>query len=271
MEKYMNNEIKAIGVGFSCVDVYEKLDKFYPTGNGVDWGIHLQRMGIPVSILSVVGTDDYGGKMREALNYEGIDTSYLHVQEGETCKMMMDLVNGTDRVHLEAIDGVMENFRLTKEDKDYIKTFPYMHTDLFGNVLNDLKELREAGVKVVMDFSTFSNDTEYNTDENFRNVDYVFLSYEKEDEFIIKDLKRIHSLGPKIVTATLGEHGSISYDGSEYYRHGIVPVEVVNTVGAGDSYIAGFTYGIMMGWDIPRCMELGAKTSARVITKFEPY
>lgn len=271
MEKYMNKEVKAIGVGFSCVDVYEKLDKCYPTGNGVDWGVHLQRMGIPVSILSVVGTDEYGRKMREALSKEGIDISHLHTEKGETCKMMMDLINGVDRVHLEAIDGVMENFKLTEEDKEYIKTFPYMHSDLFGNVLGDLAELRAAGVKVVMDFSTFSDDLQYNTEENFKNVDYAFLSYEKEDDYIKEHIKKIHSFGPEIVTATLGELGSISYDGSAYYRYGIVPVEVVNTVGAGDSYIAGFTYGIMMGWDIPRCMELGAQTSAKVITKFEPY
>ena len=34
MEKYMSKEIRAIGVGFSCVDVYEKPDTYGPTGNG---------------------------------------------------------------------------------------------------------------------------------------------------------------------------------------------------------------------------------------------
>lgn len=273
MEKYMNSkrDIKAIAVGFSCVDIYEKLNKCYPTGNGVDWGIHLCRLGIPVSILSVVGTDTYAKQMKEQLQKEGLEISHLHVSDGETSRMMMDLIDGTDRVHLEGIDGVMEHFALTKEDKEYIKTFPYMHTDLFGNVVGDLEEFRAAGVKVVMDFSTFSDDADYNKDENFKNVDYAFLSYDKEDDYIIKHLKKIHSYGPSIVTSTLGENGSISYDGQSFYRHGIVPVKTLNTVGAGDSYIAGFTYGIMMGWDIPKCMELGAKISAEVVTKFEPY
>ena len=47
----MNKTVAA--VGFCCADVYEKLDKFYPTGNGVDWGVHLARMGVPVSVVSV--------------------------------------------------------------------------------------------------------------------------------------------------------------------------------------------------------------------------
>ncbi len=33
----MNRELKAIGAGFSCADVYEKLNQFYPAGNGADW------------------------------------------------------------------------------------------------------------------------------------------------------------------------------------------------------------------------------------------
>ena len=39
-------------VGFCCADIYQELDKFYPTGNGVDWGVHLARMGVPVSVVS---------------------------------------------------------------------------------------------------------------------------------------------------------------------------------------------------------------------------
>ncbi|MDD3402011.1 MAG: fructoselysine 6-kinase [Hespellia sp.] len=264
-------KIRVIAVGFSCMDIYEKTGKYYPTGNGVDWGVHLSRMGVPVSVLSVTGDDRYGTIMREMLRKENIDISRLHKAHGETCQMKMDLVNGVDRVHLEEVEGVMGSFALTQEDKEYIRNFDYMHTDLFGNVLNDLPELHASGIKVIMDFSTFSDDPEFNTDENYKYVDYAFLSYEKEDEYILDHMKKIQSFGPKIVTATLGENGSISYDGHRYYRHGIEKVEVVNTVGAGDSYIAGFTFGIINGLEISKCQELGAKLSAKVITRFEPY
>ena len=266
-----NSGLRVVAAGYSCIDLYEKLNKYYPTGNGVDWGVHLSRMGVSVSVVSAVGSDAYGVSMREMLEKEGIDVSHLRVEEGETCLQKMDLIDGVDRVHLEAIEGIMEHYELTEGDKEYIKTFPYVHTDLFGNVLKDLKEFREAGVKVVLDYSTYSDNPEYNCDENFRNTDYVFLSYINEDEYIRKHLERIHSLGPQIVTATFGEHGSISYDGNEFYRYGIEPANVVNTVGAGDAYIAGFTYGIMRGWDIPSCQKMGAKTSAKAISKFEPY
>lgn len=262
---------KLAAIGFSCMDVYDKLNKSYPTGNGVDWGVHLARLGMDVSVVSVTGNDEYGWIMREMLRGEKIDISHLHEMEGETCQMKMDLIGGVDRVHLEEIEGVMRDFALSEEDKEFIKEHDFLHTDLFGNCLQDLRELHEAGVKVVMDFSTFSDDPEFNTDENYRNVDYAFLSYEQEDSYILSHLKKISSFGPEIVTATLGEKGSISYDGKEFYRCGIIPVKTVNTVGAGDSYIAGFTYGVIQGWTIPECQQFGARLSASVVTKFEPY
>ena len=47
-------KVRAVAAGFSCMDVYEKLNRCYPTGNGVDWGVHLQRLGISVSVVVLV-------------------------------------------------------------------------------------------------------------------------------------------------------------------------------------------------------------------------
>ena len=75
---------KLAAIGFSCMDVYDKLNKSYPTGNGVDWGVHLARLGMDVSVVSVTGNDEYGRIMREMLKGEKIDISHLHEAEGET-------------------------------------------------------------------------------------------------------------------------------------------------------------------------------------------
>lgn len=263
---------KLAAVGFCCADVYEKLGKFYPTGNGVDWGVHLARKGVRVSVVSVVGTDLYGEKMKQALRAEGIDISHLRSEPGDTCKMMMDLKNGTDRVHLEEIEGVMADYALTKEEFDFVAGHTMLHTDLFSKVLEYLPAWKAAGVKIVMDFSVFSEDPEYHCESLFPYVDYVFMSYDgKKDEHIKQWVKQVQGYGPKLVVATMGELGSICYDGQTLYEYGIVPAQVVNTVGAGDSYIAGFTYGLLNGWDIPACMASGAELASSVVSKFEPY
>ena len=54
-----------------------------------------------------------------------------------------------------------------------------------------------------MDFSVFSEDPEYECEKLFPYVDYVFLSYDgKKDDHIKEWVKKIHSYGPKLVTAT---------------------------------------------------------------------
>lgn len=258
-------------VGFCCADVYEDLGKFYPTGNGIDWGIHLARMGVPVSAVSVVGDDAYGERMRQALSVEGVDVSHLRIEEGDTCVMRMGLRNGTDRVHLEEVEGVMADYAFTEEEVEFVKGHHLLHTDLFGNVLDHLKEWHDAGVKVVMDFSVFSRDPAYHCEDYFPYVDYAFMSCDGPEEPARTWIREVQSFGPRIVTATRGAEGSVSYDGRRFHSCGIVACEVVNTVGAGDSYIAGFTYGLLLGEDVPSCQRRGAALSSKVIAAFEPY
>ena len=59
----------------------------------------------------------------------------------------------------------------------------------------------------------------------------------------------------------MGDQGSICYDGETFHKFGILPCEVVDTMGAGDSYIAGFLLAHMNGCDIETCMIKGAQSS----------
>lgn len=268
----MKTERKVAAVGFCCADIYENLGKWYPTGNGIDWGIHLRRLGVPVSVVSVVGKDSYGEGMKKVLSGEGLDISHLRTEEGSTCLTRMALKNGTDRVHLASVDGVMETYALTEEDIHFAAEHELIHTDLFGNALAHLPYWKAAGVKILMDFSVFTKDPAYECEKIFPYVDYVFFSADGIPEEELEEwIRNIHRQGPKLVTATMGEKGSLCFDGEKMYRHGIVKADTVNTVGAGDSYIAGFTYGILQGWKIPECMTKGAELASAVISKFEPY
>ena len=78
--------------------------------------------------------------------------------------------------------------------------------------------------------------------------------------------------GMKIAVATFGEQGSLSYDETGFHVGPIyLARKVVNTVGAGDAYIAGFLYSIMNGDDVLKAMRTGAKIASRVVEVFEPW
>jgi len=75
-------------------------------------------------------------------------------------------------------------------------------------------------------------------------------------------MKRIHAKGPKLIIITLGEKGSICYNGKEFLTFGIVPCKLVDSMGAGDSYIAGFLRGILLGSELKECMRMGAENAS---------
>ena len=74
--------------------------------------------------------------------------------------------------------------------------------------------------------------------------------------------------GAGLVTATLGENGSVAYDGKEFVTGGISGTNVVDTLGAGDSYIAGFLSKALEGEPLKNCMEAGAEKAALTIGHF---
>lgn len=71
----------------------------------------------------------------------------------------------------------------------------------------------------------------------------------------------------QIVVIKHGKEGSIAYakDGSSH-RAASFKAEVVKTFGAGDSYAAGFLYGLMQQWPITKCMEYGSAAAAIVVS-----
>lgn len=71
--------------------------------------------------------------------------------------------------------------------------------------------------------------------------------------------------------AMLGEHGSLAYDGQRFYHQAAENVPVVNTVGAGDSYIAAFTYGVSLGRASRSAWRGGKALATRIVQQFDPY
>lgn len=263
------NYMNIAAIGFCCIDIYENINRSYATGNGVDSIVHLAEKGVSTALLSVIGTDENAEKMFNLCKEYSIDIKHLQVRKGSTSIYRMALKNGIDRVHIENIPGVMENYEPTVKDIEYAKTFDYLHTDLTGKVLHLLPEFKKAGCKIIFDFSV--NKEKENMKKVLPYVYCAFFSCEKKTDDIKDFLKEAWSYGTKYVVATFGEEGSMCYDGKQFYECGIYKVSVVNTVGAGDSFIAGFTYGLMVGEAMEECLKEGAKLSAKTVQKFNPY
>jgi ribokinase len=60
-----------------------------------------------------------------------------------------------------------------------------------------------------------------------------------------------------IVAVKMGTWGGLARQGDSLVQAPALPVDVVDTIGAGDSFDAGFIYGYLQGWNLERCLNLG--------------
>lgn len=262
--------MRVAGIGDNCIDIYEKLGKKYPTGNVVDTIVNLQKLGIAASIISTIGNDSHGEWMQKTLQSERVDISHLKVKEGKTAITYMD-IEENERIHGNYVEGVVEHILFDKEDIAFAVSHNLVHTALWGRAEGTLPAIAAAGVPISFDYG---DRLEHSlVEQTLPYVTYGFYSCHgrsrEETEAFLKDKV---AKGMKIAVATFGEEGSLAWNGKCFYSADAVKAEkVVNTAGAGDSFISGFLYGILHGFSIEECLKKGAAIAASVVAVFEPW
>lgn len=262
--------MKVAMIGDNCIDFYERLGLSYPTGNVVDTGVHMKKLGLDVSLISTTGTDENGQMMVSTLRDLGLDISHLTVKQGATAVTYMDLLDG-ERIHGEYVEGVLENMVFSEEDIRFAAEHDLIHSALWGKADSILGEVRKKSRGLIsFDYADRLEDPVVRRTAPY--VDYGFFSYHSGRDQVIEDfLKEMVAKGMKQAIATLGENGSLVYDGNEFHEYGIFSCVVVNTIGAGDSFIAGYLYGVLNELSIEKCQEMGSKLASEVIGIFGPW
>lgn len=261
--------MRLAAVGSNCIDYYNNIDgrKAFPGGGPVNMAVYTLRLGGEAAYIGPVGDDVYGQIMIETIKAKGVDTSHLRVEKGKTAVTQVELIDG-ERVFGDYDEGVLEKYKLTDEDIDYIKNFDVVICDVWGKVEGQFKELKEKGIVTAFDCAT-SPDSEESV-KAIPYTDYLFYSVDTGDTKEVREqMERIQKQGPKLVICMMGEEGSLCYDGERYHRFGIVPCDhLVDSMGAGDSYIAGFLTGIVDGLSIEGAMEKGAANATETLKYF---
>lgn len=254
--------VKIGAVGDNCVDMYDNIGEFYVGGNPVNVAVYIKRLGGEADYVGVVGNDKYGKWVKEQLNKKGIDVSMVKTIEGSTAISHINLID-KERVFGEYEEGVLPQLSLTEEELERLAKCDIVVSSVWSYAESYFEQLKRLGAITAMDFSTELNSEVIDLVGPY--LDYAFFSFEevnmKLEDFMKDIFKRISG----IVIVTRGEEGSAVYDGERLIYHGIEPCEVVDTLGAGDSFIAGFLYGMAEGLSIKDSMIKGAENSSITI------
>jgi fructoselysine 6-kinase len=102
-------------------------------------------------------------------------------------------------------------------------------------------------------------------------LEIAFASHEVTGQSPLDRAHSIVALGARLCVVTCGAEGSVAFDGMHVFSSQAVPVDVVDTTGAGDSYIAAFLAAYARGGSIVACMEAGSRAGAETCRFAGPW
>jgi fructoselysine 6-kinase len=250
--------MKLAGVGDNVVDRYWDLGTMFPGGQALNVAVYAHRFGVEAAYLGVLGDDVAGRHILGAMQAESIDIARVRVVPGRSGFAEVALVEG-NRVFLGGGPGVSE-FRLNDADLAYLAAFDLIHSSE-SSYLEDQLELLAGVAPLSFDFSVR------------RDPAYIepLLAHITVAEFSLSDLddaaaemwlKRIHGLGPRLVLATRGPAGALLYDGQAFWRQAAVDTELIDTLGAGDAFIARFLVGVLREEPVEGSLAAAAAAAA---------
>lgn len=235
--------MKIIGVGDNVVDCYLDQNLFYPGGNAVNVAVNCKRNGVEkAAYLGVFGDDKAAEHIKRCLAQEGLSYQYSRKVYARSGHPSVNLTVEGDRVFCGGPRDTAQHIvriRLIQQDLDYIRTFDCCHTSCFSGIEPELPVLVKQ-CDVSFDFSTHANQEYINlVSPHVRFAFFSGSSLSQEQISTIFDL--CHKNGTEIAGITLGEKGAIFSQRGERFFQPIKPAaKIVDTMGAGDSFIAGF-------------------------------
>jgi sugar/nucleoside kinase (ribokinase family) len=224
------------------------------------------RLGMRTAYVGVVGDDASGSFMLDALRRRGVDVDGCRVEPGQPTGLTVVLSTGEDRAMLTS-PGAMS--LLTAEDvtDDMLAAAEHLHVSspyLQSGLRNGLGELFErahrAGASTSLDPGWDPSES-WSLERALAATD-VFLPNAAEAcrlAGVQHPAAALTALADRIdtVVVKLGANGAIARGGDETASAAAPQVPTVDNTGAGDSFAAGFLFGLSSGRSLEDALRLG--------------
>jgi fructoselysine 6-kinase len=252
--------MRVLGAGDNVVDRYLHQAMMYPGGNAVNVAVFAARLGARAGYLGVLGDDAAGRQILRALEAEHVDTSLTRVVHAPNATADVELV-GNDRVFLRS-DRTTALFELEPEQLEAMAAYDVVHTGYAGPLLPRLPEMAERA-RVSFDFG--SRFDEAAALPHLRHLHLASFSGGHLSEHEARGLVgRALDAGAEHVLVTLGAAGALLGSSEGIHHQGADRVNVRDTLGAGDAFIAGVLVGLGTGRSIRSTLVAASAQAAQV-------
>ena len=237
-------------------------------GAPLNFGVHARRLGHPVTLISALGADELGEQAAEIIASLDLNNHFLQktsrfptgtaqvrIEPGGATQFTIPRPAAYDAVDLSACD--LELLEQSTPGWFYYGTL-IASTDPGKNILHQILRALPGATKfydlnlrpgsdsprLVCELLPNADVVKLNEEELLRVHDFLGLPPTIE-AFCRKGSERY---GWQAVGVTLGDRGCAVLAGGHYIEAAVHPVEVVDTVGAGDAFAAAFMHGLSLDW-----------------------
>ena len=235
---------------------------------------NLSSLGCRVAFIGKIGKDNFAGVVLSSLEGKNVDTSRIIRSESLSTGATIVLNYDQDRANV-TYPGAMNELRLEDIDFEFLSSARHMH---FANcfmqpgIRKDLPSLFRKAKELGL---TTSLDTQWDPEEKWDlplkellpDVD-IFLPNMAEFKFLSKSntveegIEKLKNYAHYIIIKN-GSEGALGWNGRDLV---VQPAfnndRVVDCVGAGDSFDAGFIRDFVQNFPMEKCLETGALTGA---------
>jgi sulfofructose kinase len=274
-------QLDVLGVGYAGLDHLTLVPEFPAPGEKVRMQqyvrqgggqtatalVTLARLGRRVAAVCAVGDDDEGRAVLEELRAEGVEPSAAVVRAGVETQCAWILVDARDgeRTVVCRRDAALDLGPGDVAALEPLDRARALILDLHEELgLEAARRARVRGIPVILDAERVRPFAE----ELLSLCDVVicggtFLGEFSGESELDAQLRAVAACGPGVVAATHGADGVTALvDGARVHRPA-VPVDAVDTTGAGDVFHGAFTHALLEGRAAVECLDFAAGVAAR--------
>lgn len=245
---------------------------------------HLKKMGVDSGIISRIGNDKEGEVLTQFFKENNLPIDLLQLDDqfptgkaiatlAGTNEMVYDIVfpsawdfisfEDKYRPVLKTVDAFVFGSLATRNDRSRASLYNMLDYCSY-NVFDINIRKPHVDMAVIGDLLSKSNLIKLNELEAKLLGDY--FDFGKTEQQIVEQL--LLKFGIQEIIITKGEKGGTYYNSATALNYEAVQVKVKDTVGSGDSFLAGFLKERIQGSPIEKCLDTGAKLSG-LITSLE--
>lgn len=240
---------------------------------------NLSALGSRVGFQSRIGDDPLGRIALERLRQGGVDVSNVRTVGGSITTGLTVILHHPEWRNILTYAGTISELTWDDLDLDNLADSRHFHFSSYylqrglrPRVGELFQYLKAKGLTISLDTNDDPEDRwAGDLREVLRQVD-VFLPNEREARKVAQTddleaaVKKISEWVP-LVVVKLGRKGAMALRGGDRVVCAAQVVEAVDTVGAGDSFDAGFLHEYVRGSDLPTCLGSGNRTGALSTTR----